>query len=40
MGRACSTHGRYDKFIQYFGWKARREENSKGIGVDWKIKLE
>jgi hypothetical protein len=26
MGGACSTHGIYEKCIQYFGWKTLREE--------------
>jgi hypothetical protein len=26
MGGAYSTHGRYEKFLQYFGWKTWSEE--------------
>jgi len=25
MGRACSMHGRDEKFVRYFGWKTWRE---------------
>jgi hypothetical protein len=28
MGGACSTHGRDEKCIQYFGWKTWREETT------------
>jgi hypothetical protein len=27
-GRACSTHGGYEKFIQNVGWKTQREETT------------
>jgi hypothetical protein len=28
MGRACSTHGRDEKCIKYFGWKTGRKETT------------
>jgi hypothetical protein len=31
MGRACSMHGRDEKCIQDFGWKAWKEETMKKI---------
>jgi hypothetical protein len=36
MSGACSTHGRDEKCIHYFGWKTGRED----LGVDEKIILE
>jgi hypothetical protein len=32
VGRACGTHGRGEKPVQGFDWKARREETT------WKTK--
>jgi len=29
MGGACSTRGRGEKCIQYFGWKTWREETTR-----------
>jgi hypothetical protein len=34
----CSTHGRIDKFIQYFGWKGR--DHSEDLSVNREITLE
>jgi hypothetical protein len=37
MDRACSMHGRAEKFIINFGWKTR---NSEDLGIDGKVILE
>jgi len=34
MGGTCSTHGRYEKWVQYFGCK------TEDLGVDERIILE
>jgi hypothetical protein len=38
MGGPCTTHGRNEKFIQYFGWQTWREETTgkkwEDIGMD------
>jgi len=41
MGESCSTHGRDDNFIQYFGRKTcKGREYSEDVGVHWRIILE
>jgi hypothetical protein len=36
-GGTCSTHGRDEKYVQNFIWKAWREENPVNLGVDGKV---
>jgi hypothetical protein len=41
MGSTCSTHGSYEKCIQYFSWKAcKRKGDSRDLCVDGRIILE
>jgi hypothetical protein len=37
MGGECGTHGRNEKWINNFGRKTWREENSEDLGVDGRI---
>jgi len=41
MGGACSAHGRYEKCVQYLGWKTWRKEITwKILGIDGEIILD
>jgi hypothetical protein len=41
MGGVCSTHGRDEKFRQYFGWKKLKgRDHSEDLGVDGRIILD
>jgi hypothetical protein len=41
MNGTCSTHGRNEKFVQYYGWKnLKGKVHSEDLGVDGKIILE
>jgi len=39
MEKTGSTHERDEKFIQYFGWKTKGEDDSEDLGVDGNIIL-
>jgi hypothetical protein len=41
MGGACSTHGRYEKFIQCFWFEnLETRDHSEDPGIGGKVKLE